>query len=274
MGASIAAQVETKVKLELQSVGKTYSIGSESVEVLRNVSLSVKEGEFVSIVGPSGSGKSTLFYMIGGLTPASRGHILLDGKQTGGERGLISYMPQHDSLFPWRTILDNVALSQEVAGMPKAEGKQRAIGWLERVGLKGYELAYPHQLSGGMKQRASFLRALLSPRELMCLDEPFGALDALTRLEMQRWLLRMWEDMRRSVLFVTHSIEEALLLSDRIYVLSGRPATVVEEIVVPFGRPRDETVTSEGAFLELKRHIYETLRAHGSGDAGARQAAP
>ncbi|WP_274361817.1 ABC transporter ATP-binding protein [Paenibacillus thermotolerans] len=248
------------VKLELRSVGKTYAIGKGTVQVLKDVSLTVAEGEFVSIVGPSGSGKSTLFHMIGGLTEPSEGDIVLDGRRTNGERGLISYMPQHDSLLPWRTILDNVILSQELAGIPKARAKEQAEKSLERVGLKGYERAYPHQLSGGMKQRASFLRALLSPRELMCLDEPFGALDALTRMDMQQWLLRIWEDTRRSVLFVTHSIEEALLLSDRVYVLTGKPASVSEAIVVPFGRPRDESITSQSEFLELKRRIYGSLR--------------
>ncbi|MCI3927177.1 ABC transporter ATP-binding protein [Paenibacillus sp. TRM 82003] len=249
------------VKLELRSVGKTYRIGGQSTEILQGIDLTVREKQFVSIVGPSGSGKSTLFYMIGGLTPPSTGTVWLDGRDVTGERGLISYMPQHDSLFPWRTVLDNVVLSQEVAGMSKTAARREAAEWLNRVGLGGFERALPHQLSGGMRQRASFLRALLSPRELMCLDEPFGALDALTRLEMQQWLLRIWEETRRSVLFVTHSIEEALLLSDRVYVLSaGRPATVADVIDVPFGRPRDETVASERLFLELKKRIYETLR--------------
>jgi ABC-type nitrate/sulfonate/bicarbonate transport system ATPase subunit len=254
------------VKLELQSVGKRFTVGAQEAEILKNVNLSVREGEFVSIIGPSGSGKSTLFHMIGGLTPPTEGVIRLDGRDTQGERGLISYMPQQDSLFPWRSILDNVILSQEVAGVPRATARQAALRWLGRVGLQGYERAYPHQLSGGMKQRASFLRALLSPQELMCLDEPFGALDALTRQEMQHWLLRIWEEMRRSVLFVTHSIEEALLLSDRVYVLAGRPATVVKELVVPFGRPRGESVTSDPVFIQFKREIYEILRRGKAGE--------
>jgi len=248
------------VKLELRSIGKTYNIGGQTAEVLSGIDLTVRDKQFVSVVGPSGSGKSTLFYMIGGLTPPTTGSVWLDGSDVTGRRGLISYMPQHDSLFPWRTVLDNVILSQEIAGVPKAEARRTAAEWLHRVGLGGYEQALPHQLSGGMRQRASFLRALLSPRELMCLDEPFGALDALTRLDMQQWLLRMWEESRRSVLFVTHSIEEALLLSDRVYVLAGRPAVVADVVDVPFGRPRDETVTSERAFLDLKKRIYETLR--------------
>jgi len=249
------------LKLELRSIGKTYRIGGQETDVLAGIDLAVRDREFVSVVGPSGSGKSTLFYMIGGLTPPTSGTVLLDGRDVTGQRGLISYMPQHDSLFPWRSILDNVVLSQEIAGASKAEARKTAREWLGRVGLSGYEHALPHQLSGGMRQRASFLRALLSPRDLMCLDEPFGALDALTRIEMQQWLLRIWEETRRSVLFVTHSIEEALLLSDRIYVLAGRPTTVADVVDVPFGRPRDETATSEQAFLDLKKRIYETLRA-------------
>lgn len=256
-------KVEARSKLELRGVAKTFVSGGATNEVLRDIRLIVADREFVSVVGPSGSGKSTLFHMIGGLTPPTAGAIYMDGVDVTGRRGLISYMPQHDSLFPWRTVVDNVVLSQELAGRPKADARRTAKEWLGRVGLAGYEQALPHQLSGGMRQRVSFLRALLSPRELLCLDEPFGALDALTRLEMQQWLLRIWEDNRRSVLFVTHSIEEALLLSDRIYVLAGKPSEVADVIDVPFGRPRDESVTGERLFLDLKRRIYEALRIGG-----------
>lgn len=255
------------VKLELRSVGKTYEIGGQTAEILRDINIAVHSNQFVSVVGPSGSGKSTLFYMIGGLTLPTQGSIWLDGANVTGKRGLISYMPQHDSLFPWRTVIDNVVLSQEVAGISRADAKERAYEWLGRVGLGGFERMLPHQLSGGMRQRAAFLRALLSPRELMCLDEPFGSLDALTRIGMQQWLLQIWEETRRSVLFVTHSIEEALLLSDRIYVLAGRPATVTHRFDVPFDRPRDESITSARAFLDMKKSIYETLRS-GAGTFG------
>jgi len=264
-GSIGAEAVGAPAKLELRGVTKSYGFGGGTLDVLRNVSLTVEDKRFVSVVGPSGSGKSTLFYIVGGLTAPTSGSVWLDGRDVTGERGLISYMPQQDSLLPWRTIVGNVALSQELAGTPKAEARARATEWLGRVGLAGYERALPHQLSGGMRQRASFLRALLSPGELMCLDEPFGALDALTRHEMQRWLLRIWEETRRSVLFVTHSIEEALLLSDRIYVLAGKPASVADTIEVPFGRPRDESVAADPAFQALKKRIYETLRA-GAGE--------
>ncbi len=246
-------------KLELRSVGIHFSLGSQNVEILRGVSLEVKQQQFVSIVGPSGSGKSTLFSVIGGVVQPTAGRVWLDGQDVTGQRGRISYMPQQDTLFPWRKVIDNVTLAQEIAGVPRAVAREKASEWLKRVGLSGYESVMPHQLSGGMRQRVSFLRALLSPQELMCLDEPFGALDALTRMEMQQWLLRIWEENRRSVLFITHSIEEALVLSDRIYVLAGKPATIQAVIDVPFERPRTAGITSDGHFLALKHQIYSYL---------------
>jgi len=222
----------------------------------------VKQGEFVAIVGPSGCGKSTLFHIIGGLLKPQEGQVLMNGHDVTGQRGKISYMPQQPALFPWRTIEDNVLLAGEVASSapPRAEALAEARKWLSSVGLAGFEQAYPHMLSGGMQQRAAFLRALLSPQELMLLDEPFSALDALTRSDMQRWLLDIWEQNRRSVLFITHNIEEALLLADRVYVLSNRPATVLHEVHVPFDRPRREEITEESAFLERKRQISQWMR--------------
>lgn len=252
---------ERAVKLELRSISKAYPVGGHMREFLRDINLQLYEQEFVSIVGPSGSGKSTLFHIIGGVVEPTSGKVLMNGKDVTGTKGLISYMPQNDSLFPWRTIVDNVVLSQELAGIQKAKAREEAGTWLKRVGLGEFIQAYPHQLSGGMRQRVSFLRALLAPGEVMCLDEPFGALDALTRMEMQQWLLRIWEETRRSVLFVTHSIDEALLLSDRIYVLAGRPSGVADIIDVPFGRPREESVAQLPEFQQLKRRIYETLRS-------------
>src|SRR5690554_371763 len=210
-------------KLELRSISKSFSSPGSETFVMDGLSLHVNEGEFVSIIGPSGSGKSTVFHLIGGLIRPDHGSIVLDGQEITGERGHISYMPQQHSLLPWRTVLDNTILAIEVAGVTrKKQAQVLAKDRLSRVGLAGYEATYPHQLSGGMQQRVGFLRALLSPQEVMCLDEPFGALDALTRMDMQRWLLGIWEMSRRSVLFVTHSIEEALFLSDRIYVFSDK----------------------------------------------------
>jgi len=250
--------------LEVQGVSKRFG----SALVLQDVSLTVGEGEFVSLVGPSGSGKSTLFQLIGGLTGADAGEIRVDGLHAAGKRGLIAYMPQQAALLPWRTVADNVVLALEIAGVGRTEARALTREWLVRVGLDGYADAYPHVLSGGMQQRVSFIRALLSPQKLMCLDEPFGALDALTRMQMQEWLLKLWEANRRSVLFVTHSIEEALLLSDRIIVLSERPGRVLRDIRVPFARPREEKLWRTPAFNQLKDEIYELLKPEAVGAGG------
>jgi ABC-type nitrate/sulfonate/bicarbonate transport system ATPase subunit len=246
--------------LKLRNITMTFTDRGKPDTVLQNVSLHVDHGEFVSLVGPSGSGKSTLFHVIGGLVRPSEGTVHLDGEEVTGRKGLVSYMPQNHALFPWRTVEDNVILALETAGARKQEARLKAREWLARVGLGGYEKAYPHVLSGGMKQRVSFLRTLLSPRPLMCLDEPFGALDELTRLDMQRWLLDIWEANKRSVLFITHSIEEAIFLSDRIYILSGRPAGVAREIKVPFPRPRQENVVTDPILINLKKEIYDLMK--------------
>ncbi|MGO0062215.1 ABC transporter ATP-binding protein [Brevibacillus fluminis] len=248
------------IKLELQNIVKSFRNGKTETRVLDGISLTVGVGEFVAILGPSGSGKSTLFHLIGGLLAPTTGRIVQDGSDVTGTKGLISYMPQQPALMPWRTIEENVILAREVAGYPKGESLRLAREWLGRVGLAGYEQQYPHVLSGGMQQRASFARALLSPQELMCLDEPFGALDALTRQEMQNWLLDLWEANKRSVLFVTHSIEEALYLADRVYVLSNKPTRVLQELKVPFARPRREEIMHAKEFQLLRQELYESLK--------------
>lgn len=242
-------------KLQLKQVSKTFG---RDMRVLDSISLHVNDGEFVSLLGPSGSGKSTLFHIIGGLLHPETGVIELDGERINGRRGLISYMPQQPALLPWRKVIDNVQLGQELSG---DRNVAEAHKWLQKVGLAEFAQAYPHELSGGMKQRVSFIRTLLSPQSLLCLDEPFSALDEFTRMEMQQWLLSIWESNRRSVLFVTHNIDEALLLSDRIYILSQRPATVIKEISVPFLRPRQQELLLADEFLEWKRQVYHALRA-------------
>jgi ABC-type nitrate/sulfonate/bicarbonate transport system ATPase subunit len=250
-------------RLELDGVTKSYARDGKPFRVLDGVSLRVREGEFVTLLGPSGSGKSTLFRIIGGVERPDAGEVRIGGRVATGLRGLISYMPQQASLFPWMTVAGNVAAALEIAGVPRREARSSAREWLARIGLDSVAGEYPAVLSGGMQQRVSFLRALLMPRDVMCLDEPFAALDALTRTDMQQWLLRQWEERRRSVLFVTHSIEEALTLSDRIYVLSAAPARVLREIAVPFERPRRSDVWTDPRFAELKRNILELL---GRGD--------
>ncbi|MGE7614320.1 ABC transporter ATP-binding protein [Paenibacillus sp. FSL F4-0243] len=246
--------------LEVSGISKSFTHRRRETNVLNNVSLKVEQQEFVSIVGPSGCGKSTLFHMIGGLVKPDAGTIRMSGKVVTGQRGEISYMPQQPALFPWRTIEDNVLLAGEIKGALQDGAREEARQWLAKVGLNGFEQAYPHMLSGGMQQRAAFLRALLAPQELMLLDEPFSALDALTRSEMQRWLLELWEENRRSVLFITHNIEEALLLSNRIYVFSGRPGSILHTVDVPFPRPRRDEITDSPEFLKLKRQLSQWMR--------------
>lgn len=239
--------------LNIEHVKKQFA----ETEVLRDISLHVEEGEFVALLGPSGSGKSTIFNLIGGIIEPDQGTISLNNKMIHGERGLIGYMPQQPSLFPWRTVLENVVLVQELSGKPNI---QEAKEWLKKVGLEEFENAYPIELSGGMKQRVAFIRAMLSKQNLLCLDEPFSALDEFTRINMQKWLLSVWEENRKSILFVTHSIEEALFLADRIYILTKRPTMVKEELKVPFARPRDESLFNSEEFFHLKQKIFGLLK--------------
>lgn len=226
--------------------------------VLGGLSFHVEDGEFVSILGPSGSGKSTLFQLIGGLIEPDEGEIRLGEQPIRGRRGMISYMPQRPSLLPWRTVLYNVRLGAEIAGVPDPSA---ARNMLDKAGLGGYADAYPHQLSGGMQQRAAFIRSLLSPQDFICLDEPFSALDEFTRAEMQQWLLSLWEENPRSILFVTHNIEEAIYLSDRILILTDKPATLLAEYLVPFKRPRTPDLILSEEFLDIRRQIALQLTA-------------
>lgn len=239
-------------KIIIDNVSKSFG----DQKILNDISFACKEGEFVSILGPSGSGKSTLFKLIGGILRPEQGKIIIDGKDITGKKGFISYTPQSPALMPWRTILENVLLGQEISGH---KNKEKALEMIEKAGLSGYEKHYPYELSGGMKQRVSFIRSLLSPQSIICLDEPFSALDEFTRFEMQKWLLSIWQEYKRTILFVTHNIDEALFLSDRIIILSSRPATVKKTISVPFTRPREEYILYSNQFVELKRRIVEEI---------------
>ncbi|WP_338470011.1 ABC transporter ATP-binding protein [Niallia sp. XMNu-256] len=240
--------------LTLDKITKSFS----TKKIIDELSLQIDDGEFVSIIGPSGSGKSTLFHLIGGIITPDEGSIELNGEQINGQRGSISYMPQAPSLLPWRTILQNVLLGQELQGEKNVE---KAKAMIEKAGLKDYLHSYPTQLSGGMKQRVSFIRALLSPQPLILLDEPFSALDELTRQDMQKWLLSIWDEYRKTILFVTHNIDEALFLSDRIVLLSAKPAKIINEFVIPFQRPREENLLLTDEFLDWKRKIYSAFKA-------------
>lgn len=239
--------------LALNHISKSFG----SNHVLDQLNLHIKKSEFVSILGPSGSGKSTLFHMIGGLLSPDEGTILLNEENINGKTGKISYMPQSPSLMPWRNILDNALLGQELQGKTD---RKKASEMLKVAGLGDYLEAYPHELSGGMKQRAAFIRALLSPQELILLDEPFSALDELTRSDMQQWLLEIWEEHKPTILFVTHNIEEAILLSDRIVILSQRPASIKKEIIVPFPRPRNAQLHLSEEFIHFRQELYSLLK--------------
>ena len=233
----------------------------DRVRALEGVDMDIGAGEFVSIVGPSGCGKSTLFNLLAGLDRPSGGRILLDGRPADQLLGEIGYMPQADLLMPWRTVLDNAALGLILNGVGRREARERALADFPRFGLSGFEDAWPTQISGGMRQRAALLRTFLAGREVMLLDEPFGALDALTRQEMQRWLLEIWQADRKTILFVTHDVEEALFLSDRVYVMSGRPGRIELCVEVGLDRPRElETTLVAPEFTAMKARLLEPLR--------------
>ncbi|SES90692.1 putative hydroxymethylpyrimidine transport system ATP-binding protein [Oceanobacillus limi] len=233
---------------------------STEPNVLDNVSFHVNAGEFISIIGPSGSGKSTLFKLITGLEQPTSGEILLNGQHDHNRLGRVGYMPQQDLLMPWRTILKNAALPLELKGVAKNNAHQRVLELLEEFGLKGVEHKYPRDLSGGMKQRVSFLRAVLSGSNILLLDEPFSALDAITRMNMQAWLLEKWEKWKTTILFITHDVEEALFLSDSVFVLSETPVQHLEKINVPLGRPRDFHMIHQPEIIKLKEQLIEQLR--------------
>ncbi|MGH6971243.1 MAG: ABC transporter ATP-binding protein, partial [Caulobacteraceae bacterium] len=224
----------------IQGVSKVfYSLGKAPVEALRDISLTVTEGEFVSIVGASGSGKSTLLRIIDGLETATSGVVLVDGTpvaRPGRDRAMVF---QQDGLLPWRTVIENVGYGLSLAGVPRAKAAAAAQTFIDLAGLGGFERHYPHQLSGGMRQRVNVARALAVDPKILLLDEPFAALDAQTREIMQAELLKIWAEEQKTVLFITHQIDEAVFLSDRVVVFSARPGTVREEIPVPFPRPRE-----------------------------------
>ena len=253
--------------IAVRHVSHTFRGGARSVAVLDDVSLDVPAGAFVSLVGPSGCGKSTLLRMLAGLLRPDTGDLTVDGGAVAGRPGLVAYMPQKDLLFPWRKALDNATVGAEIAGIPRAEARARAAALLDLFGLAGFERAWPSQLSGGMRQRLALLRTFLSPQRTLLLDEPFGALDAITRREMHRWLQEVWERDGRTVLFVTHDVEEALILSDAVYVMSPRPGRVTAQVESPSPRPRAPSLVVEPEFVALKAELLGALERGGDGTA-------
>lgn len=247
--------------LRLSGVSKAYpTSGGRLVEAVRDVSLEVGSREFVSLVGPSGCGKSTLLGLIAGLENPTDGGIGI-AKAADGAPGQVAYMPQRDLLLPWRSLLDNVTLGAEVGGGDRAAARKRAQSLLPSFGLEGFADALPHTLSGGMRQRAALLRTVLLDRPILLLDEPFGALDALTRAALQEWLLEIWERLEAAVLFVTHDVEEALWLSDRVYVMTRRPGGIQLDLPVGLPRPRTRAVRGTAEFAALKQRLLDALLA-------------
>ncbi len=246
-------------KLVLDKINSTYYSGKKKLAVLKDVTLYVQPGEFVSVLGPSGSGKSTILKTAAGLLRPDSGKVLIDGEEVTGLPQLVGYMPQQDLLFPWKTMWQNAALPLLAAGVSKNEAFDRVSEMLPLFGLKGFADYYPYQLSGGMRQRAALLRTMLIDSNLMLLDEPFGALDALTREQMQDWLLGIWEKFRRSVLFVTHSIDEAIYLSDRVYVITERPGKNAIEQTIKIDRPREKSILTTRDFTIYKQILINAL---------------
>ncbi|TCJ96415.1 ABC transporter ATP-binding protein [Nocardia alba] len=243
---------------------------SPDLEVLAGVSFTVRSGEFVTIIGPSGCGKSTVFNMLAGLESPDSGSVgfrAADGENTASH---CAYMPQKDLLFPWRTILDNTILGLRVQGVPKAAARRRARELFGVFGLSGFENARPSQLSGGMRQRAALLRTVVQERELLLLDEPFGALDSLTRTEMQSWLQQVWQRYRWMVLMITHDVREAVYLSDRVIVLSARPATVRHELRIDLPRPRELAIITAPEFVALEEELLTILHEESRRSLGNR----
>jgi ABC-type nitrate/sulfonate/bicarbonate transport system ATPase subunit len=242
-------------KLVVNQIKKTF----DDIPVIDNVSLTIKEKEFVSLLGLSGSGKSTIFNIISGLMLPDAGEIIIDGNNFTGVTGRVSYMYQKDLLLPWKYIIDNVSLPLIIKGQRRKKARSKVAKYFELFGLKGFEYKYPFQLSGGMKQRAALMRTFFFFSDIMLLDEPFGGLDAITRSRMQSWLLEVLPTLNAAVLFITHDIEEAIYLSDRIYIISDRPAQVSEEIKIDFPRPRNYDITTTESFNALKKYVLSKL---------------
>lgn len=244
--------------MRCSGLGVSFNSNGQSVPALRDVSMDVRVGEFLGIIGPSGCGKTTLLRALAGLVEPSTGRIDFAPSRGGGtSRAILVF--QEDGLFPWMTVLDNAAFGLEMQGVARPERVSRARELLTRYGLAGRERAYPHQLSVGMKQRVSVIRGFLGDPEVLLMDEPFAALDAQTRLTLQKELLSLWEQTHNTVVFVTHDVDEAILLSDRILVLSQQPGTIIGEFRVPFGRPRSPESTLSQDFLLLKKRLLGML---------------
>ncbi|WP_134683932.1 ABC transporter ATP-binding protein [Brevibacillus migulae] len=248
------------------------SFSYQQRSILKDFSLQIDKGEFVSVIGPSGVGKSTLFHLANGLLQPDAGQIMLGDNGESNLLGKVGYMPQKDLLLPWRTVLENAALPLEIKGMKQEAAYRQVREQLPIFGLEGWADAYPEQLSGGMRQRVSLLRATLTGSQLLLLDEPFSALDGITKMEMQEWLLSLWRQLGITVLLITHDIEEAILLADRVLVLKAAPVQEAVEVPVSLGRPREGRLRYDPAFLAIREQIWDILTdaINAAGERGRR----
>jgi ABC-type nitrate/sulfonate/bicarbonate transport system ATPase subunit len=255
------------MKLKVKHVSMAFDQG----EILKDISLELNQGELVCLLGASGSGKTTLFNIISGLLEPQQGEIWLNDENITGKPGHVSYMLQKDLLLPYKTVLDNVALPLMIrkksgekhawlTHKKKAEARKKAASFFETFGIQGYEKKYPHQMSGGMRQRAALLRTYLFSQDIALLDEPFSALDTITKSQMHDWYLHVMEKIQLSTLFITHDIDEAILLSDRIYILSGKPGTIMDEIIIQGKKPRTQEFCLTEEFLDYKKKIIQELK--------------
>jgi len=249
----------SKGQIEVRNFSLSYDSIEGPVQAVTDTQIHVKPGEFVSIVGPSGCGKSTLLNAVAGFLKPTTGIVTVDGERVNGpsaERGMVF---QQYSLFPWKTVRENVEFGLKMRGMPRSQRERAARTLLGLAGLEAFEKHYPEKLSGGMKQRVGIVRALATGPKVLLLDEPFGALDALTRSMMQRWLLDVWSRHRRTIIFVTHDIDEAIFLGDRVLVMAARPGRITLDETVPLARPRDAAVVTSPEFMAIKRKLLSVI---------------
>jgi len=265
-GTALAAQ-QGAVLIEGRGVHKTYRTLDGEVQTLKALDFQIRAGEFVAVVGPSGCGKSTLMKMVAGLLPISGGELELSSKPVRGPQTDVGIVFQSALLLPWRRVIDNILLQAEIRGLPLAAARDRAMALIQMAGLAGFEQKYPWQLSGGMQQRVAILRALLHDPSVLLMDEPFGALDAMTREKMNVELQRIWMTSQKTVLLITHSIPEAIFLADRVFVMSERPGRIVEVVNIDLPRPRSLDVMGSEVFAGYAKRLRAHFFAAGSLDA-------